>query len=90
MSDSTPKCSVVHTHDDIVSKVNEMEDTNPIMPMVEKYIIKEKYEIRSQLYDTGDESIENTIDGAIKLLEAYILGIDEFKKDIPLLTGQLV
>ena len=74
----------------IVSKVNEMEDTNPIMPMVEKYIIKEKYEIRSQLYDTGDESIENTIDGAIKLLEAYILGIDEFKKDIPLLTGQLV
>ncbi len=40
MSDSTPKCSVVHTHDDIVSKVNEvLPDEELLYDLAELYKI---------------------------------------------------
>lgn len=73
----------------IVKAYNNLGDKHPFMSLISKYMIGSKYEVRDQLYGSRDDSVENTIRGAQKLLQSYIDGIDCMKEDVHLLKDRL-
>lgn len=73
-----------------VKKANGLEDDEPLMSLVTKYAMRDKYEVREDLYDSNADDTEAAIRNGIRLLESYIRGIDKMKTETHLMTDKLI
>ncbi len=72
-----------------VSRINKIEKEEPLLALVKKYTIKDKYSVKDSLYESSADDTKAAIDGGIRLLSSFIRGIDEMKEETCLMTDQL-
>lgn len=69
--------------------VNDIDNINPLMQLIHHYCIREEYAAKDALKNDDGSSIDVAVDNGKKLLQAYITGVDNMKKDTYLLKDRL-
>ena len=81
--------SMIKSSMEIIKKVNRLEEDEPLMSLVMKYTVEDKYAVKDELYDSAADDTESAIRGGIKLLRSYMRGIENMKTETYLMTEQL-
>lgn len=79
---STNNQGKINTAMSQVTKVNSLEETNPLMALVVKYAIEEQYELADELAKSDANDTMAVINNAKKTLLIYQNAIEKLKKDI--------
>lgn len=66
---------------DIVSEINNLDKTHPLMQLIKKYCMVEEYAAKDALRVDDGTDINVTIDNAILVLRAYIAGAKAMKEE---------
>ncbi len=72
---------------DKITAINGLEESEPLMSLINKYTIEEQYIMQDNFKDS--DKLQDVIDNAVYLLRSYTAGIDKLKKDTEILTLQL-
>lgn len=65
-----------------LKSVNALEDEEPLMSLVVKYCVEDKFDMQDNLAKSNADDINAVIDNAVILMKSYLNGIDRMKKEI--------
>lgn len=65
-----------------LKSVNALEDEEPLMSLVVKYCVEDKFDIQDNLHQSNADDINAVIDNAVILLKSYLKGIARMKNEI--------